>query len=73
MEMLKNYGSWVSLQSTSITEPGKKKMNIKKFHYKKLLTFTTRIYVHEVEYRIQARAFWVTKTITPLEVQHNGK
>ena len=48
-------------------------MNIKKFHYKKWLTFTTRIYVHEVEYRIQARAFWVTKTITPLEVQHNGK
>ena len=23
MEMLKNYGSWVSLQSTSITEPQK--------------------------------------------------
>ena len=30
----------------------KKKINIKKFHYKKLLTFTARIYVHEVEYRI---------------------
>ena len=49
--MLKNYGSWVSLQSTSITEP-RKKINIKKFHYKKLLTFTARIYIQEIEYRI---------------------
>ena len=31
MEMLKNYGSWVSLQSTSITEPGKKKLTSRNF------------------------------------------
>ena len=38
-------------QHQLITELGKKN-NIKKFHYKKLLTFTARIYVQEVEYRI---------------------
>ena len=38
-------------QHQYITEP-RKIFNTKKFHYKKLLTFTARIYIQEIEYRI---------------------